>query len=168
MTTTKGTTVAPRKAQNTNRQGANFELHIMHDLQARGYAAMRSSGSRGAADVIAIGDSCVLFIQAKITNPVIPPKERRALLALTGRLSDQRVLPLVAYRINGRVHYRRLTGERPKDFLIFEPTLCRTAVCGRCAHTKESHAEGTGCWYFTPGGGPSCGCPVFDMPEVKR
>ena len=160
--------MAPRKAQNTNRQGANFELHIMHDLQARGYDAMRSSGSRGAADVIAVGDGCVLFIQAKITNPVIPPKERRALRSLTARTGELTTYPVVAYRINGRVYYRLLTGDGPRQFTMFEPTICRTAVCGRCAHTKESHAPGTGCWYFTPGGGPLCSCPVFDMPEVKR
>lgn len=87
-------------ARNTNRQGAGFELEIMHYLggcQIReepcnrrnhagwtgfGYDCMRSSGSKGKIDVYAIGpfrtyecgaspDAVKLHIQAKITTAVM-------------------------------------------------------------------------------------------------
>jgi len=125
----------PTVARNTTRQGANFELKVMHDLEGHGYTCLRSSGSRGAVDVVAIGplEECpvdvdhycdhrpaaVLFIQCKITNPVIPPYERTAVQDLATRAG---AIPLVAHwaadQTTGlmRVHYRMLTGPGPRDW----------------------------------------------------
>lgn|GEM_PF-1611157 len=122
-------------ARNTNRQGANFELKVMHDLEEHGYTCLRSSGSRGAVDVVAVArrgwdpvdeydSSNLLFIQCKITNPVIPPYERNAVQDLATRAA---AIPLVAHwapdQTTGlmRVHYRQLTGPGPKDWEHWAP-----------------------------------------------
>jgi hypothetical protein len=109
-------------ARNTNRQGANFELTVMHYLdgcacevslkapkhqgwRGFGYDSARSSGSRGKVDVFSIGplrhyeagaspDAELLLVQCKITNPLISPADRRALRDLAERAG---ALPLVAY-----------------------------------------------------------------------
>ena len=116
-------------ARNTTRQGANFELKVMHDLEGHGYTCLRSSGSRGAVDVVAVAElgrfnlfdetGYLLFIQCKITNPVIPPYERTAVQDLAMRAA---AIPLVAHwaadQTTGlmRVHYRMLTGPGPRDW----------------------------------------------------
>jgi len=136
-------------ARNTNRQGAQFELDVMHYLAGTlperwgpgfGYDCLRSSGSRGKVDVVAVGpvEECpvdvdhycdhsmadLLFIQCKITNRLIPPAERQALQDLALRAG---ALPLTASKAKdertGRVrpHFRLLTGPGPKDWLPWEP-----------------------------------------------
>ncbi len=136
----------------------------MEHLAERGYDVLRSSGSRGAVDVVAVGDAYTLWIQAKITNPQIPPAERRAIVALaerarrTGFGGDS--LPLVAYRVGGRVAFRLLTGAGPKDWKLFEPLVHHTAVCD-CGHDKGDHAAATGCW----GREATCGCRAFVFPS---
>jgi Holliday junction resolvase len=120
-------------ARNTTRQGANFELKVMHALEEHGYTCLRSSGSRGAVDVVAVppeqpkrepASQDVLFIQCKITNPVIPPYERNAVQDLATRAG---AIPLVAHWaadiVTGlmRVHYRLLTGPGPKDWAHWAP-----------------------------------------------
>lgn len=128
-------------ARNTTRQGANFELKVMHALEEHGYTCLRSSGSRGAVDVVAIpalpsdvnwrewGRQNTLFIQCKITNPVIPPYERLAVQDLALRAG---ALPVVAYWAKDenpasltygskRVHYRQLTGPGAKDWAPWAP-----------------------------------------------
>lgn len=120
-------------ARNTNRQGANFELDVMKDLKARGYTCLRSSGSKGAIDVVAVytgpiaheWDSWgtnVLFIQCKISNPLLPPAER---LAVTGLAYYGRALPIVAYKAEeGRlrpIRYRELIGPGPKEWRAWTP-----------------------------------------------
>lgn len=135
-------------ARNTARQGAGFELDVMHYLtgcncetthavprhigwRGFGYDAGRSSGSRGKVDVWAVPpeDGLVppqpmIFIQCKITNPLIPPAERIALINLARRGG---ALPVVAHRAKDRnthrvrPHFRRLTGPGPKDWAPWEP-----------------------------------------------
>lgn len=138
-------------ARNTNRQGADFELDIMHYLagctceatykspkhigwRGFGYDCARSSGSHGAVDVFAIGAwigggvlglaKRTLYIQAKITNPMISPAERRKVVDWAGRSG---ALPLVGYKLEdattGRVrpHFRLLTGTGPRDWVVWEP-----------------------------------------------
>ena len=131
-------------ARNTTRQGANFELKVMHDLEEHGYTCLRSSGSRGAVDVVAVApllgpkwlaepSEKLLFIQCKITNPVISPAERLAVQDLSLRAG---ALPLVAYWAKAptgtltaygrelslmQVCYRQLTGPGPKDWAHWAP-----------------------------------------------
>lgn len=140
-------------ARNTTRQGAGFELTVMHHLsgcQNReepcknpqhsaytgfGYECLRSSGSRGKVDVVAVATTDgkawesvnpprLVFIQCKITNPLIPPAERIGLTDLALRAG---ALPVVAHwatdNFTGlkRVHYRQLTGPGPKDWAPWAP-----------------------------------------------
>jgi len=128
-------------ARNTNRQGANFELVTMHDLEKHEYTCLRSSGSRGPVDVVAIGPEPVqevwenpytlyvpggpvLFIQCKRTNPLISPAERLAVQNLALRAG---AVPLVAHWAKSEttglmtVHYRQLTGPGPKDWAPWAP-----------------------------------------------
>lgn len=150
--------MAPRKAKNTNRQGANFELQIMAYLRERGYDVLRSSGSRGAVDVVAVGDFHVLMIQAKITNPVISPAERSAVRAIARRAD---AVPLVAHRDNGSVLFRELTGDGPKEFEHFEPMTHGWVDC-ECRHTYRNHHTIDE---------PSCAtctvCPGFTFPKKE-
>lgn len=143
-------------ARNTTRQGADFELDVMHYLvgckceetfsrprhvgwRGFGYDAGRSSGSRGKVDVWAVPPHQVwegvtltelpaaapmIFIQCKITNPLISPADRISLINLARRGG---ALPIVSYRLRDgrthrlRPHFRRLTGPGPKEWLPWEP-----------------------------------------------
>lgn len=96
---------------------------------------MRSAGSKGTADVVAIpgwSDLPWLLVQCKLTNPNIGPAER---LALTTLSVPCRALPLVASRGDrgegtriqrGQstgmwVVFRELTGPGPKDWESWYP-----------------------------------------------
>lgn len=142
-------------ARNTNRQGAGFELDVMHYLSgcecettnkvARhvgwrgfGYTTLRSSGSRGKVDVVAVGPhrelktplgliltrGRTLWVQCKVTNPLISPAERRGVTDIASRAGG---VALVSYRAQdidtGRVrpHFRMLIGTGPKDWAPWEP-----------------------------------------------
>lgn len=135
-------------ARNTNRQGANFELDVMHYLAGTlpdrwgpgfGYTCLRSSGSKGQIDVLAIGplriyedgaqsDALQLFIQCKITcTPLrvpLSPAARMNLMDLALRAGALALTASKGFDVNtGRVrpHFRQLTGPGPKDWLPWEP-----------------------------------------------
>jgi hypothetical protein len=164
--------MAPRKARNTNRQGANFELQIMEHLKERGYDALRSSGSKGPVDVVAVGDFHTLWIQAKMTNPILPPAERSEVRRVAGRVqcgteiihNCNPAIPLVAYRINGDVMFRELTGSNAGAWIPFRPKVHSTSPCGRCGHVYAMHSFDTGCWEKDA----TCGCAEFIFPSVLK
>lgn len=134
-------------ARNTNRQGANFELDVMHYLAGTrpetwgpgfGYECLRSSGSAGKIDVYAIaplintgyetipGDN--LFIQCKIkAHPLRSPLTPTARMELMDLALRAGALALTASKgldvKTGRVrpHFRQLTGPGPRDWLPWEP-----------------------------------------------
>lgn len=125
-----------RRAVNTAAQGRDLELAVMAYLNAQGWTCMRSAGSRGVVDVVALPGNWVrpwLLVQCKLTDPVIPPAER---LALTTLAVPTGALPLVAYRADPgkgtRVEYRKdaamwlsfreLTGPGPKEWREWAPT----------------------------------------------
>jgi hypothetical protein len=126
-------------ATNTTRQGANFELAIMHYLAGTmpekwglgfGYDCLRSSGSRGAIDVIAVGplrtceDEHVLFIQAKRNKPYLSPADRMRVQNLALRAG---AVPLLSFMAKDettglvRPHFRILNGPGPNDWAPWEP-----------------------------------------------
>lgn len=129
-----------RREKNWNRVGANFELQIMEHLRVRGYDVLRSSGSRGKVDVVGVGDCHLLFVQAKISQPVIPPAERKAVRAMALRAL---AVPLVAYRVSGKVCFRRLTGDGPKAFELFHPEVHGWVRCV-CGYQYDDHDSGGG------------------------
>lgn len=133
-------------ARNSVRQGARFELEVMHHLEqcARdcqeghthreyGYTSLRSSGSRGAVDIVAVAEPRwlgmawslghqLLFIQCKISNPLLPPAERLAVMGLALRAG---ALPIVAYKAHEGprrpIRFRELTGPGPKEWREWAP-----------------------------------------------
>jgi hypothetical protein len=148
-----------RRARNTAQQGASFERQIMHDLQRYGYLTMRSAASKGAIDVMAVGARQTLVIQAKVSDPVIPPHERRAVLELADRMGPTAV-PLVATKRSVWTDYRLLTGPGPKEWLTWEPEPTPYALCAGCGHTAADHGspvrkKSGGCW-----GPEDAGCPM--------
>jgi len=163
--------MAVRKAKNTNRQGANFELQIMAHLKERGYDVLRSSGSRGKIDVVAVGDIHTLWIQAKVSNPLISPAERRGVIGVARRADQDRealtnAIPLVSYRIKGQVCFRELLGYGPKEWFPWEAPTLPNAMCG-CGHQNSAHARDTGCWQRTEND-MSCGCRGFRFPVKTK
>lgn len=121
-------------ARNTARQGAQFERRTIAYLEERGYDCIRSAASKGAVDIVAVGPTAyrikmwdwpsLMFVQCKLSNPVIPPAERVALLGLALRAG---ALPVVAWwdRPEGeprkRPNFRVLTGPGPKEWAPWEP-----------------------------------------------
>lgn len=112
-------------------------LNLQHATYIRdfGYDCMRSAASKGAIDVWAVGplrtysqgetpDAVQLLVQCKITNLVLPPAERLRVQNLALRAG---AIPLVSYRAKDittgrmRPHFRRLTGPRASDWLLWEP-----------------------------------------------
>ena len=126
-------------AKNTTRQGADFELAIMHYLAGTmpekwgggfGYDCLRSSGSRGAIDVIAIGPEDnirqwpLLFIQAKRNKPYLSPADRMRVQNLALRAGAVPLLSFMAKDANTglvRPHFRVLDGPGPNDWAPWEP-----------------------------------------------
>lgn len=138
-------------AHNTAQQGAGFERAVIHHLegcQSRpepckntqhagwtgyGYDCIRSAASKGKADIVAVGPASTdpdlwtappLIVQCKRTDPMISPAERAGILDLALRTGG---LAIVAHwavdETTGRmrIHYRRLTGQGPKEWAPWAP-----------------------------------------------
>lgn len=121
-------------ARNTAQQGAAFERRTIADLESHGYTCIRSAASKGAVDIVAVGrpdddqiwdgQGVLLFVQCKLSNPQISPAERTALNDLALRAG---AVPVVAWWAKSEttglkaVHYRRLTGDGPKDWVPWAP-----------------------------------------------
>ena len=124
-------------ARNTAQQGASFERRAIADLERFGYTCIRSAASKGAVDIVAVephypGDPKsvwapehrLAFVQCKLSNPQISPAERTALNDLALRAG---AVPVVAWWTKNEttglkaVHYRRLTGDGPKDWVPWAP-----------------------------------------------
>lgn len=127
---------------NTAQQGARFERKVIHDLSGDGkdhpgygYDCIRSAASKGAVDIVAVAPSTwepldeydssnLLFIQCKLSNPMISPRERRALWGLSQRAG---ALPVIAWWAKHETtglmapHYRIMTGTEAQEWLPWEP-----------------------------------------------
>lgn len=118
---------------NTAQQGARFERKVIHDLEPHGYDCIRSAASKGAVDIVAVGPQStdpdlwtapMLFIQCKLSDPMISPKERRALWDLTQRAG---ALPIICHWAKNEttglmaVHYRIMTGTEAREWLPWGP-----------------------------------------------
>jgi Holliday junction resolvase len=88
------------------RRGYTFELRVKRSLEKRGYFVVRSSGSHGPVDLLAVSkDGKILGIQCKLDG-YLPPKEFRKLLVLASRYPV--VLYLASKNENGRVSLKKL------------------------------------------------------------
>ena len=92
---------------NNYRRGYNFELRVKRSLEKRGYFVVRSSGSHGPADLLAVSkDGKVIAVQCKLDG-YLPPKEFRKLLVLAARYP---VTPYLASKSeNGRLALKALS-----------------------------------------------------------
>ena len=66
-------------------KGANFERQVKKDLEAAGYFVVRSAGSKGKIDLVAMRTNDVRLIQCK-TNGVISKTDRRHLREMSREL----------------------------------------------------------------------------------
>lgn len=111
---------------NQYRRGARVENLIADELRERGYDVIRSAGSKGAADLTAVHDGELCFIQVKVGSTALPsPAERTRLLRIAGRV---RAYALVAYRMEDPTDrrkqvtgWRHLTGSGPRDWQPWIP-----------------------------------------------
>ena len=111
-------------------RGRASENAVRDELGGYGYDVLRSAGSKGAADLIAIGDGFAVLVQVKLGEHGKPfqmpsPSERQQLLRLSGRLGN--AIAVAACRVPGAgarpavTAYRVLTGPGPKDWQGWGP-----------------------------------------------
>lgn len=105
-------------------RGARVENQVADHLRERGYDVIRSAGSKGAADLVALSEGEVLLIQVKIGASILPgPADRTRLMRIAGR--NRLTRAVVAYRDpDSRTvafRWRELTGTGPKDYQDWTP-----------------------------------------------
>jgi len=93
-------------------KGRNFEYRTMYFLRKIGYYVIRSYGSKGLYDLIAVPPrsrglgSCTLLIQCKYKG-YVPPSERERL-----KVHDKWMgLVLIAYTDKRKLKFRTLDGD---------------------------------------------------------
>ena len=89
-------------------KGAAFENAVKHDLERRGYAAVRVAGSHSPADVWAVNRRLILFVQCK-TNGVLRPDEWNEFFDYCVTWGT---LPVMANKDGGKVVYHLLTAKK--------------------------------------------------------
>jgi Holliday junction resolvase len=96
---------------NQGRRGTRAENLVADHLRSLGYDVIRSAASKGAADLVAVHDRWILFVQVKIcpegkTYTQLTPTERRELLRIAGRVPGGNGFAVVA-------QHRPGAGSRP-------------------------------------------------------
>lgn len=76
------------------RKGARFELEVRDILQEDDWVAIRSAGSHGIIDILAVKVDTKWFIQCR-TSGNLSPKEREELITLAKK---HKAIPVLAYR----------------------------------------------------------------------
>lgn len=97
-------------------RGRAFEYDTRDRLVGDGYWVMRSAGSKGKVDILAIKDGHTLFVQCKADGKC-SPAERAELLRIAALIDG---LPIVAYRDRG-VRFRLLNGPGPAQWVPWSP-----------------------------------------------
>jgi Holliday junction resolvase len=106
--------------------GRQFEVSVREQLRRRGYFVIRSYGSKGLVDEVAVGRQGVLFVQAKRLGS-ISSREWNALYELA---REHGATPVVAMKLSERVTgYFRLDGprvfrSREKPWVRIDPASC--------------------------------------------
>lgn len=89
-------------------RGRAFEYAIKHDLDSRGFWTLRSAGSHGIVDLVAVsldGEGTLLFVQAK-RDGRISPADRKILCNIAALASAH---PILASKATGALIYQLLT-----------------------------------------------------------
>lgn len=113
-------------------RGSAAENAVRDELGELGYDVVRSAVSKGAADLWALHDNRIVFVQVKLGKRsggfVMPsPAERRELLRMARRAYGG--VAVAATRVPGDrwnpavTSWRRLTGEGPRDWETWSPKL---------------------------------------------
>lgn len=63
---------------NAYRKGRAFEYRVKKLFEGKGYFVVRSAGSNGSVDLVAVRKGCVLFVQCKRSG-YLAPLERKSL-----------------------------------------------------------------------------------------
>ena len=104
------------------RKGASFEYRIKNDLEKNGYYVMRSAGSHGIVDLIALKFGEMLLIQAKSNSLILNYQEWNAVVKLS---RDVGGTPIHALKVGRKLIYRKLHGYRASRtvgaFSLFNP-----------------------------------------------
>jgi Holliday junction resolvase len=87
------------------RRGRALEYRIRDDLRERGYLVVRSAGSKGAVDLMAVGNGDILLVQSK-RDGWAKPSERAALVVLAEQYG---ALAIIATPGNPGIAYRHYT-----------------------------------------------------------
>lgn len=94
---------------NTNyRRGADFERRVVHDLEGKGFAVVRSAGSHKPADVIAMRHGKTVCVQCK-RDGRLPPDEWNKFLDWCWVAG---AIPVMASTPGRGIEYNRLTGRK--------------------------------------------------------
>lgn len=75
-------------------KGAAFENKVKNILISKGFVAVRSAGSHGIVDILAVCQEQILFIQCK-TNGKISKDDRQELISLA---RHHGAMPIIAFK----------------------------------------------------------------------
>ncbi len=91
------------------QNGAAFERQCKENLEANGYAVMRSAGSHSPADLVALCKGRVpLGIQCK-RNGRLDPDEWNEFF---GWCAQAGIAPILAEKVRGGIKYQLITGKK--------------------------------------------------------
>ena len=85
-------------------KGRRFEYYVMDKLKRAGFYVMRSAGSHGVFDLLAVKSGVVLGIQCK-KGKYIPKAEKQKMIETAMTYG---IIPMVAYKENNRVEIKAL------------------------------------------------------------
>ena len=100
-----------KTARTAGKRGSDFERTVKKDLESKGYTVVRSAGSRGPIDLVAmrytVAPIRLLLIQCKIDGCLVGD-ERKALLSIEIKLGFP-ITAILAHRpARGEIEYVRL------------------------------------------------------------
>jgi Holliday junction resolvase len=93
--------------------GANLERSAKRVLESKGFYVMKSGGSKGILDLIAMKDGESWLCQAKL-HGILSPADRAKLIKLA---QDNYCIPVLVYKLDGdsKPYFKKLTGVGAKD-----------------------------------------------------
>ena len=94
--------------------GRNFEYRVINHLRKRGFFVMRSAGSKGVFDIIAVNKEIVLGIQCKLNDRLTKTEEERML-----NVGEEfGIVPIFAYKFGKTQRFRELNSRLESSDII--------------------------------------------------
>jgi Archaeal holliday junction resolvase (hjc) len=124
------------------RNGADLERAVKHDLEDNGYSmVMKSGGSKGKVDVIALKPGEVLLVQCKVSGSMSPADR----IALRSLAYDLGAVPLMARWVKDgsaarTIGYTEITSRAPAGHRPWTPdrALARALAHAAAPETRQS------------------------------